>query len=121
MPVPLSPDIIALAMVIYSYGKFVIGFGGLAVAVWKMVQWVKEIRTKDFADLRTAVTETQGSIDALGHKVDAQTNAVVRELQELRSDFRTFYTQPVPQMLPAQSKPKRVLKPKIVKPEVEAA
>ena len=121
MPVPLSPDIIALAMVIYSYGKFVIGFGGLAVAVWKMVQWVKEIRTKDFADLRTAVTETQGSIDALGHKVDAQTNAVVRELQELRSDFRTFYTQPVPQMLPAQSKPKRVLKPRaVVKPEAAA-
>jgi hypothetical protein len=108
-------------MVIYNYGKFVLGFGSVAVAVWKVVQWVKEIRTKDFADLRVAVTKTQGSIEALGHKVDAQTNAVVNELRELRSDFRTFYTQPVPQMLPAQSKPKRVLKPRaVVKPEAAA-
>jgi hypothetical protein len=102
-------------VMLYNYGRVILGFAAVAIAGWKMVQWVKEIRTKDFADLRTAVTETQGSIDALGHKVDAQTNAVVRELQELRSDFRTFYTQPVPQMLPAQARPKRVLKPRVVK------
>lgn len=121
MSVPLSPDTIALVLAVYNYGKVILGLSGLAVAIWKVVQWVKEIRTKDFADLRASVSETQVSLTTLGHKVDSQTSAVVRELQELRSDFRTFYTQPVPQMLPAQSKPKRVLKPRaVVKPEAAA-
>ncbi len=115
MAVPISPESIALIMAIYSYGKIIVGLAAATVAGWRLVQWVKEIRTKDFADLRVAVTETQASIEGLGHKVDAQTSALVRELQELRNDFRTFYTQPVPQMLPARSRPKRVAKPKEIK------
>lgn len=115
MPVPLSPDMLSLLIAVYNYGKVILGFSGVAVAGWKVVQWVKEIRTKDFAELRASVNDTQISLTTLGHKVDSQTSAVVRELQELRSDFRTFYTQPVPQMLPAQARPKRTLKPRVVK------
>jgi hypothetical protein len=115
MTVPISPDTVTLVIAMSNYLKLIVGFGAVAISGWKGVQWVKEIRTKDFKDLRDAVGDTQTSLESIGHKLDSQTSAVVRELQELRSDFRTFYTQAVPQMLPAQSKPKPVRKPKASK------
>lgn len=113
MPVPLSPDSIALIAAAYGYGKVVLGFGAGAVAIYKAVNWVKEIRTKDFVELRSDVQQTNLTIERLGAKVDIQTSAVVRELQELRSDFRTFYASVPQQMAPARSKSKR-LQPKVV-------
>lgn len=84
-------------------------------AIWRSWQWVKDIREKDLPIINQEVQEVNKGVASLGVKLDQQTSAIVRELSELRSDFRVFYTQPIPQMLPAMAPRKRRAPRKTIK------
>lgn len=87
----------------------------IIIAGYKAYDWVKQIRTKDIPDLHAEVKRLGTSMDALGSKVDAQTQSLVSELKEMRSDFRTFYIAPPAMMMPVarQRKPSVPRKPKV--------
>lgn len=72
----------------------------IIIAGYKAYDWVKQIRTKDIPDLHAEVKRLGTSMDTLGGKVDAQTQSLVSELKEMRSDFRTFYISPSAMMMP---------------------
>lgn len=80
--------------------KFWIMFVGFIISGYKGFRWVQEIRTKDFVEVKT-------ELSSIGAKMDAQTTALVRELSELRSDFRTFYISPAPTMQPVRARSPR--------------
>lgn len=114
-----------------SEWKFLAFVVTVIITAYKGFDWVKQIRTKDLAELHTSVGYVNSGITTLGAKIDnlsekletkldSQTSAVVSELKEMRGDFRTFYISPVAQMMPARSKPvrkvtKRPVKKKITK------
>jgi len=99
------------------------------ITTYKGFDWVKQIRTKDLAELHTSVGYVNSGITSLGAKIDnlsekletkldSQTSAVVSELKEMRGDFRTFYISPVAQMMPARSKPARKVTKRPVKKKI---
>lgn len=101
----LSPDTISVQnyqtiQTAYAVGKTVVGLGGLIVGGYKVVQWFKELRTQDLKQLHDGVARVE-----VGMK--EQTAALVGELRELRSDFRTFY---IPQGVQKKAPPRKALK-----------
>lgn len=84
----------------YSVGKTAVGVGAFAVAVYKVVRWFQDIRAKDLKEIHTSVGRLE-----IGMK--EQTVALVGELRELRSDFRTFY---IPQAVQKKAPPRKNLK-----------
>lgn len=116
----ISHDTIVSTSFIYEQSKFWIALLGGAYGAYKALSraftWIKEIREKDLAQLtvnvdtmKTGIIDTNTSIrnmeGILAKKFEDQTTSIVDQLKELRSDFRTFYTIPQPQMIPARAKP----------------
>lgn len=85
---------------IYEQSKFWIALISFLWAIFKGFNWVKDIREKDLKDIHNGVTSLRGEIQG-------QTTQIVDQIKELRSDFRTFYTIPQPQMIPARAKAPR--------------
>lgn len=92
-------------------------FSGAVVAGYKAWKWVQEIRVKDFpevkAGLQTVTQKIEDTSAAQIRSTEFQTSSVVRELQELRDDFRAYFNPtPAIRMVPVRSKPtqKRVYK-----------
>lgn len=75
--------VIALPLA-YDLIKTVLAFGGASVSVYKVIQWIKDIREKDLHEIKTGMTGVQT-------EMSKQTEALVAELKEQRADFRTFY------------------------------
>ena len=107
---------------LYEQLKYWLPALGILWGAFKTFRWVKEIREKDLADLKisveglkTGITDTKSAVEKMeegvGTKIENQTISIVDQLKELRSDFRTFYTIPQPQMIPARAKPVPVKKP----------
>jgi hypothetical protein len=69
---------------IYVEAKFWLSVGGAFWILFKCVNWVKAIRENDLTHLQTGV-------DNLHTELQNQTSAVVKELQEMRLDFRTYF------------------------------
>lgn len=110
---------------IYTECKFWLAFIGALWTMFRWSQWIKEIRTVDLARVQEYIgahrRETKEQAESLaaaikentvtvGESYKEQTTAVVRELGEIRQDFRTFYTSPVPQM--ERVTPRRKEKPR---------
>lgn len=88
--------------------KFYLALVGVLWTAFKGVTWVKDIREKDLKGI-------DGKVDNVGTEIRTQTSAmnagftglsatVDRGFQELRSDFRTFYTSPDPLMVPVRAR-----------------
>lgn len=95
-------------------GKFWITFlsmfAGLAIGGYKTFQWVKGIREEDFPEVKTSLQTVSQKIEdtsaAQLRSTEFQTSSVVRELQELRDDFRAYFNPPASvKMVPVRSKP----------------
>lgn len=110
--------------------KFWALLGSGVIGAYKWYTWVKEIRTVDLDEVRTGIktmsVKFDDGFDKLVKKVEEtsanqvrstefQTSSFVRELQEMRQDFRTFYTNPTPAMLPAHARPRAPRKPRTPK------
>lgn len=94
-----ASESIHAAQVLAGDYKFWVTVGGIMWGVYKAYDWVKQIRTKDVPDIKEEVKKLSLHLGELGTKVDNQTNQVVQELKEMRSDFRTFYCAPQPNPL----------------------
>jgi len=71
----------ALSMpLLYDFGKFVLGIAGAVIAVYKVVQRVRD----DVNEMKTGIATLHGSLEN-------QTQVLANELREQRQDFRTFY------------------------------
>ena len=93
---------------LYDISKTLIGAGSLAVGAYKVVQWIKDIREKDLADMKSGITAMQVGLEK-------QTEALISELKEQRQDFRTFYgplLQAVALPVSARARAKRSPRPK---------
>lgn len=123
----INHDVVVSMAFIYEQAKFWVPCLAFSWGVYKgfdkAFKWVKEIREKDLAELKTSVDGLKGGINetntavqnmqhGLSGKIESQTVSIVDQLKELRSDFRTFYTIPTPQMIPARAKPVKTVKKK---------
>jgi hypothetical protein len=103
----LPPETIHVVEAIASDVKFWATLIGFLIAGYKAFDWVKQIRTKDLSEIHTGLnqlrTEFKTGVDGLSAKVDSQTSAIVGELRELRSDFRTVIPMTMAYMSPVQS------------------
>jgi hypothetical protein len=114
-----SPADVGTMMQMYEQSKFWIALVGGLWTVFKAAKWIKEIREVDLVELKEAAkkvevdasrhmdqlrlsSELQTSLMVAGLKEN--TASIVREICEMRQDFRTFYTAPTPQMFPAHVK-----------------
>lgn len=93
---------------LYTESKFWAALvGGLWVA-FKGINWVKDIREKDLKGLKSDIShvgiELNRQTDTIASGFTSLQTATTRELQELRSDFRTFYTAPDPLMIPVHAR-----------------
>lgn len=83
---------------LYAESKFWLTLGGLLWAVFKGLNWVKELKTNDLAHLKTSVdglkTELNFQTEALNKGFEKQTQSLVGELKELRQDFRSYLVPP---------------------------
>lgn len=116
--------------------KYWVSLVAIIIGAYKAFQWVKGIRTEDLSEVKVSLTSVSTKIDdgfdKLAKKIEEtsasqlrstefQTSSFVREIQEMRHDFRTFYTQPVAQMAPARARAPRKKKAKVpVTPQTEA-
>ena len=76
----------------YDLVKTLLGFSGMAIGIYKAVQWVKDNRGKDLYEIKTGITEMHAGVAGLQTEMSKQTDALVNELKEQRQDFRTFYS-----------------------------
>jgi hypothetical protein len=111
----IGHEIIITGSFLYEQLKFWIPVVSFGWALYKSFSWVKAIREKDLADVKisvasveTGVKETNAAVArleaTLSEHIKSQTVAFVDQIKELRSDFRTFYTMPSPQMIPARAR-----------------
>lgn len=126
--IQLSPDNLhAVTQLVNDWWKVGAVIGSGVIGVYKVYTWVKAIRTEDLTEVRTGIKTMSSKFDdgfnVLARKIEEsgaaqvrstefQTTSFVRELQEMRQDFRTFYTNPTPAMLPAHARPKTPRKPR---------
>jgi hypothetical protein len=93
---------------VYEESKFWSALIGMLWAAFKGFSWIKDIREKDLKGIQGDVSLLSGEVrrqtDVISTVTDRQTNAMTRELQELRSDFRTFYTAPDALMVPVHAR-----------------
>lgn len=87
-----------LVLEIYGLLKIWIPILGGAWGIFKVINWVKDIRNKDLIELKCSVDELKvefgTKVDSLKEEVKVQTTEIVGQLKEMRSDFRTFYSPP---------------------------
>jgi len=95
-------------------------FGGSSIAGYRVWQWVKGIREDDLyevkTNLKTVTQKIEDTSAAQLRSTEFQTSAIVRELSELREDFRAyFHPTPAIKMVPVRSKPVKKAAKKPVK------
>lgn len=111
----INHDIIVTTAFILDQARFWIPCIGFGWGLYKAFAWVKAIREKDLAELKVSMDGVKTGLEATNTAISrmeqtstenfkSQTTSIVDQLKELRSDFRTFYTIPQPQMLPARAK-----------------
>lgn len=87
--------------------KFYAALAGLMWTAFKGFNWVRDIREKDLKgikeDVNTVSTEVRSQTGVINQGFSLLTSTV----QELRSDFRTFYTSPDPLMIPVSARTTR--------------
>lgn len=114
----LSPDAHTLVDS-WKFWSFLISTSmTFVIGGYKTYQWIKDIRVKDLAEVKTGIQTLTASIDTVAQKLDEtsasqirstefQTQSVVRELAELRGLlYGVFHTPPMthPVMAPARKK-----------------
>jgi hypothetical protein len=77
-------DTMQLVHMLYDESKFWLALGGFFWSLFKGISWIKAIRTNDLHHIQLGVNEINASLTK-------QTDSLLRELGELRNDFRTFY------------------------------
>lgn len=84
---------------------------GGAWGAFKSYQWVKAIREKDLRGLKLDVTALNNDLnrqtDSIVSGFSTLESSVTRELQELRSDFRSFVRPTAPIMVPVRARTMR--------------
>lgn len=90
----LSPQALSL----YSEFKFWTPLISLGYGAFRGFTWIKEIRTKDLADMKEIVKRVE-----LG--LNDQTKAVVEELRQFRNDLVSIY-------VPQSARSRGVVKPR---------
>ncbi len=104
----LNHDTILSLSFVYEQAKFWLPAITAAYAIFRAWNWVKAIRETDLTTITSSVKNTNAAVEKLeasmSAHLQAQTVSIVDQLKELRSDFRTFYTIPQPQMVPARSR-----------------
>lgn len=112
----LTPDVV---FTILDQIKWWAGILGAVVFGAKIVNWFKDIRAKDLKDIHAGVNETQQELikqtDILQKGFQNIVTSSSRDIQELRSDFRTFFTFSSPAMAPAHKAPARKLRKTVAK------
>lgn len=117
MQLPFNGPLTADA--VYNELKFWGALFGVIWSIFKAAKWIKEIREVDLANLQKTLNDqaetSEKRMETLSASAREQTEQIVtgfrqntsdivRELSELRQDFRTFYISPQPQMAPALAK-----------------
>lgn len=97
--------------------KFYVALAGILWAAFKGFNWVKDIRDEDLKgikhDLRDQTSIIATGLATLGAIMD-------RGFQEMRNDFRTFYTSPDPLMVPVNARTTRKRKSVAVRTKAKA-
>lgn len=110
--------------IIYDTIEFWLLIGGGVWGAFKSYQWVKAIREKDLKGLKTDVTTLNADLNRQTQSIESGftslEDATTRALQELRSDFRTFYISPDPRMVPVRTRTMRKKKSTTVKARVKS-
>jgi hypothetical protein len=110
-------------MAIYEIAKVWLPILGVIWSAYKGVNWIKEIRDKDFVNLTSSVSSLNTHITGLRDElkqqtaaftgaVSMQTTGLRDELKELRSDLRTFYVPSNPRPARAKKEIKPVKSPR---------
>lgn len=73
---------------VYPEAKFWASIIGGLWMVFKAVNWFKSIKDNDLVHI-------QEGVNTIHTKLDIQTDAVVKELSEMRNDFRIYFAPPV--------------------------
>lgn len=72
--------------------------------LFKGYTWVRDNIRGIKKGVDAAAVDNKAGFVAVVDEISKQTSSTVNEIRELRSDFRTFYTQPDPIMIPAHSR-----------------
>jgi hypothetical protein len=98
---------------VYTFFKFWAPIVAALWAVFKGMSWIKDIREKDFVEVKTGIVDFNIKLDKLHISIEAQTNSFVNEMRELRSDFRAFYVPTMQKARPARARkaPAGLLRP----------
>lgn len=106
----VANDSITLLNHLYEESKFWSALVALIWAVFRGFNWLRD-REKDLkviqGDMGLLNGEVKKQTGAIEFGFERQTSSLTRELQELRSDFRTFYTAPDPLMIPVRARATR--------------
>ena len=107
-----APDFITVAALQWAYEhlEFWIAVAGLAWGGFRWYSWITDKVTTIDNGVASAATDNKAGFNSVVAEVRSQTESTVRELQELRNDFRTFYTQPDPIMMPVHARSTRKAK-----------
>lgn len=104
--IAITPDIV---FAVLDQIKWWAGIVSALVLSGKVVSWFKDIRAKDLKEIHEGVVNTQVELskqtDVLQKGFSSLETSHTRDIQELRSDFRTFFTFSKPAMAAASSGP----------------
>ncbi len=104
---PLTPDMV---FAVLDQLKWWVGILSAVVFSGRIVNWFRDIRVKDLKEIHEGVVTTQSELvkqtDVLQKGFSSLETSHTRDIQELRSDFRTFYM-PQHAMMAAASGPAR--------------
>ena len=98
---PITGVSVAVA---YEIAKYWLPIFAAMFGLFKVITWVKT----SFVDIKDKVHNLNINIAGLITKIEEQTHAVVGEVKELRSDFRTFYVPALLSQNQLSGKPSRV-------------
>lgn len=112
-----AADHAKLAVTVYNEIKFWAPFAGGLWGLFKIVEWVKRIKTNDLHHLQLGLDELRKDVADQTVQINAnlkdQTTAIVGELKELRGDMRSLTSAmivpPRPQLVKSKS-PRRKVK-----------
>lgn len=94
MQVSQPADVSRLLSNIYTEVKFWIPAISGLWGIFKIVEWVKRIKTNDLHHIQLGLDELRKDVDKQTTQLNAnmkdQTDAIVNELKESRSDMRTL-------------------------------
>jgi hypothetical protein len=104
----VTPDLI---FTILDQVKWWAGILGALVFGGRIVGWFKDIRAKDLKEIQAGVVTTQAELvkqtEVLQKGFSSLEVSHTRDIQELRNDFRTFFSFGKPAMAAAASGPPR--------------